>query len=90
MNVIICYDIATTKRRNKIAALLESYGIRANYSVFELDISERDFAFIKAKLTSLIEPKRDKILFYRICKTCLAKSESLGDGKIFAPLDTYV
>ena len=90
MNLVICYDVRVTKRRNKVAAILESYGIRANYSVFELDIKEIDFKIIKAKLDKIIDHKTDKILFYRICRTCMAKSESLGDGKIFSPLNTYI
>lgn len=90
MNLIICYDIRSTKRRNKVSNLLESYGLRANYSVFELDIKENDYYLIKSKIAKLIEPKSDKVLFYRVCKTCLAKSESMGEGKIFNPLDTYI
>ncbi|MDL0089642.1 CRISPR-associated endonuclease Cas2 [Campylobacter gastrosuis] len=64
--------------------------MRANYSVFELKITQKDYEFIKEKIATLIDFKTDKVLFYRICLNCLAKSESLGDGKIFAPLDTYV
>lgn len=90
MNLIICYDVCATKRRNKIAALLEGYGLRANYSVFELDVSEREYILIKERIARIIEPKTDKVLFYRICKTCMAKSESLGEGDIFCPPDTYV
>lgn len=40
--------------------------------------------------TKIIDPKTDKVLFYRICKSCMAKSETLGEGKIFCPSDTYV
>ena len=90
MNLIICYDVCATKRRNKIAALLEGYGLRANYSVFELDVSERIYAELKQRIARIIEPKTDKVLFYRICKTCMAKSESLGEGEIFRLSDTYV
>lgn len=90
MNLVVCYDVRSAKRRNKVATTLEAYGIRANYSVFELDIKEKDFDIIKTKLNSLIDRKTDKILFYRLCRTCVAKSDSLGDGKIFSPLDTYI
>ena len=90
MNIIICYDVRLTKRRNKLATLLESYGIRANYSVFELDIQERDFFSIKERISKIIDPKTDTVLFYSICKSCMAKSETLGEGKIFCPSDTYV
>ena len=90
MNLIICYDVCETKCRNKLAALLEGYGLRANYSVFELDVSEREYILIKERIARIIEPKTDKVLFYRICKTCMAKSESLGEGEIFRLSDTYV
>ena len=90
MNLIICYDVRATKRRNKLATLLESYGRRANYSVFELDVRDREYICIKDRIARIIEPKTDKVLFYRICKTCMAKSESLGEGEIFRLSDTYV
>jgi len=90
MNLIICYDVCATKRRNKLAALLESYGLRANYSVFELDVSERIYAELKQRIARIIEPKTDKVLLYRLCKTCIAKSESLGEAEIFHISDTYV
>ena len=90
MNLIVYYDVRATKRRNKLAALLESYGLRANYSVFELDVSERAYTSIKDRISRIIDPKTDKVLFYRICKTCMAKSESLGEGEIFKLTDTYV
>ena len=63
MNLIICYDVCATKRRNKLAALLESYGLRANYSVFELDVSERIYAELKQRIARIIEPKTDKVLY---------------------------
>ena len=37
--VVIAYDICDEKRLNKVAKYLESYGIRAQKSVFEVDIS---------------------------------------------------
>lgn len=76
MNLIICYDVCKTKRRNKLAALLESYGLRANYSVFELDVSERIYAELKQRIARIIEPKIDKVLFYRICKTCRLRARA--------------
>lgn len=90
MNIIICYDVRATKRRNKLAALLESYGRRANYSVFELDIRGREYILIKDHIARIIDPKTDKVLFYRLCKTCVAKSESLGEGEVFHLSNTYV
>lgn len=90
MNLVICYDISSARRRNKVANLLESYGLRVNYSVFELDIKDSEYKSIKSKISEIINQKSDKVLFYRICRTCMLKSESVGNGKIFSPLNTYV
>ena len=57
---------------------------------YELDVSEREYISIKDRISHIIDPKTDKVLFYRICKTCMAKSESLGEGEIFHISDTYV
>ena len=39
MNYLITYDIEDDKRRKKISDLLEGYGVRVNYSVFEFYLS---------------------------------------------------
>ena len=37
---VISYDISENKIRNKVAKILEGYGKRIQYSVFECDIDE--------------------------------------------------
>ena len=86
----IAIEFIDEKINPSYATILEAYGIRANYSVFELDISQKDFDDIKQKLAKLINHKTDKILFYRICRTCMAKSQSIGEGQIFSTPNTYI
>ena len=52
IQVVVAYDIAYNKRRNKIAKCLEGYGIRVNYSVFEcvLKPGSLNFNFNKVNL----------------------------------------
>jgi len=40
MKILLTYDISNTKNRTKVATLLEGYGYRVNFSVFELDIKQ--------------------------------------------------
>ena len=42
MNYLIVYDIEDDKRRKKISDLLEGYGVRVNYSVFEFYLSQKE------------------------------------------------
>ena len=37
MKYLVTYDIINDKKRTKLSDLLETYGYRVNYSVFELD-----------------------------------------------------
>lgn len=77
--VIVCYDISKTKIRNKIIELLETYGVRVNYSVFECNLSKRQLTGLKEDCNKLIQPKTDRILIYVQCLNCLVKMEKLGN-----------
>ncbi len=44
MLTVIAYDIAEDRRRTQVSTLLEDYGVRVNYSVFECELSAAEFA----------------------------------------------
>ena len=76
MYLLITYDIEETRKRNKVAALLEGYGQRVNYSVFELDIAKSRLNPLLEKLKSLSGP-RDSIRVYRFSRETINKSFEL-------------
>lgn len=78
MFYLITYDVAKNKRRKKVSDLLLEYGVRIQYSVFECDLEERDVFLLERKLTDLIDPSSDSVLFYPLCKKCLPKRLKLG------------
>ena len=80
-NLLICYDTPSTKRRNKIASLLEGYGVRVNYSVFEVSANDTKLKILETELIKLLKPKEDNLRIYHICEACLLKSKTLCDGK---------
>lgn len=43
MTYVISYDIESNKIRTKLAKLLEGYGVRIQYSVFECNLSDKRF-----------------------------------------------
>jgi CRISPR-associated protein Cas2 len=75
---IICYDIPDDKRRNKVATLLEGYGERRQYSVFECHLKDPQFAKLWEKLGKLIDDKQDSILCYPLSPQAQKRVRSLG------------
>ncbi len=79
-NYIVTYDISDNKRRKKVSDILEGYGKRVNYSVFEIQLSTKaQKKSIERELLKELNPKKDSLRFYHICKNCIDKSWSLGE-----------
>ena len=91
MKVVIAYDITDTKKRNKVATLLESFGYRVNYSVFELDIKSYQLDKIIKELKEYMESS-DSIRIYAFNADTIAKSFELNKklGNPFEAVSSYV
>jgi len=81
MKYVVTYDITNDKRRTKLSELLEGYGVRVNYSVFEIELSERkrDKLLYEIELKKLINKKYDSLRFYHLCQNCVAKSFDIAN-----------
>lgn len=75
---VICYDISDNGSRNNAAELLEGYGQRVNFSVFECMLTVKQLHTIRKGLTRIMDANTDTILFYRVCVDCFSKAEQLG------------
>lgn len=80
--MIISYDISEDKRRTKIHSLLKSYGQWMQYSVFECDVTESQYAKLRARLSKMINPEEDSIRFYFLCACCERKVERIGGEEV--------
>ena len=82
MTYLVSYDIPSTKagdrRRAKLARNLVNYGLRVQYSIFEVSISPEKIDNLLTELTSYINPKEDSIRIYPLCGTCRDKAIILG------------
>jgi len=78
MYIVISYDISEDKRRTKIHNVLKSYGQWMQYSVFECDLSESQYAKLRSRLNKLIKKDTDNIRFYFLCACCQKKVERIG------------
>lgn len=66
---VVSYDISDTKIRSRISRILEEFGERIQFSVFECDLSPEQHANLMSKLKaqSLLKEQKDcKISFYRV------------------------
>jgi CRISPR-associated protein Cas2 len=76
--IVVAYDIADDRRRQKIAKLLVQYGLRCNESVFECLLTEAKISKLQQQLLKLADEQEDIILYYYLCKPCVLKRESIG------------
>ena len=77
---LISYDIPDNKRRLRIAHLLEGYGERVQYSVFEVWVTEAQLGKLRPQLAR--EVKEDgNVRIYALCAACRDRREVLGEGK---------
>ncbi|MCB9139681.1 MAG: CRISPR-associated endonuclease Cas2 [Caldilineaceae bacterium] len=78
---VVCYDIPNTKRRTRIMKLLEGYGRRAQFSVFECHLSDKSLRELRERLEKIIEPAQDDVRIYHFCANCRPKARYLGKAK---------
>ncbi|MBE0426920.1 MAG: CRISPR-associated endonuclease Cas2 [Nitrospirae bacterium] len=82
MFVMVSYDIKDDGIRRKIQKIIEGFGERVQYSVFECRISESQYRELKKKVISVMDKDSDSIRFYKICNFCSRRVEYQGNGKI--------
>jgi len=80
--IIVCYDVPEDKRRLKISNILEDYGERVQYSVFECLIDEEHLKEMKSRIMQEMKPEEDKVNIYILCNQCRKNSIYLGKQEI--------
>ncbi len=92
MNFLIAYDIEDDKVRKKVSTLLDEFGSRVNYSVYECELNATKLRKLKHSLLEVMNKQTDSIRFYHICQNCLPKSFELSPKKrdIFEQDELYV
>lgn len=70
---VIAYDITDDLRRSRLVRVLEKFGVRVNYSVFECMLTDIQLCKLREKLDKLILPSEDNIIYYPLCLDCYSK-----------------
>jgi CRISPR-associated protein Cas2 len=82
MFIVISYDIPEDKRRTKIHKILKSYGQWMQFSLFECELTDAQYAKLRSSLSKLIKPDEDSIRFYSLCACCKQKIERIGGEQV--------
>jgi len=91
MKLLLTYDISNTKSRTKVATLLEGYGYRVNFSVFELDIKQHKLDELLKTIEEFCD-KEDSVRLYAFSVDTIDKSYDLNPKrpKPFEKRSSYV
>jgi CRISPR-associated protein Cas2 len=79
---LVTYDISCNKRRKKVSDLLEGYGQRVQYSVFECVLSPEKYAELRQRLRKRVKDTEDSIRFYPLSRHTLNQVEVWGGTPI--------
>jgi len=83
MMVLVSYDVSTSstngdRRLRRLAKTCRDYGQRVQYSVFEIEVDYAQWAFLKDRLCTLIDPEQDSLRFYYLGRSWQNKVEHVG------------
>lgn len=88
--ILVAYDIPDDRRRGEVAAALEDFGFRVQYSVFEAVLDDGEQQELVARLESLVDATTDKLRVYFICRSCEARVAIMGEGSVTTEPEVFV
>ena len=90
MLYLISYDIPDTPRRTKIAKLLDDFGDRVQYSVFECLIDRELLDKMMIRLQKVAKEAEDSIRIYALCRDCEKVIKIIGQGEVSKEEKYYI
>jgi CRISPR-associated protein Cas2 len=84
MFLVITYDVSTgderagARRLRRVAKACTSYGIRVQKSVFEMQLGQKEWVELRARLLSEIDPDLDSLRVYFIDQSSKDRIEHFG------------
>jgi len=83
MFVVVSYDVASDdqfgrRRLRRVSKACKDFGQRVQYSVFECIVDPGQWAKLKERLISEIDPKKDSLRFYYLGSNWKHRVEHVG------------
>lgn len=82
MFVMVSYDISNDSRRRTVQRVLEGYGERVQYSVFECHLEDVQLERLIGEIKRVVDSSCDQVRWYALCRWCAGKMEQDGSGQI--------
>lgn len=60
---LVSYDICHPKRLRRVAKVMEGFGVRLQFSVFECALDEKRYRKMEAELHPILNHDEDQVLF---------------------------
>ncbi len=67
------YDIRNDKNRERVSKMLERYGVRVNFSVFECLFTDKQLQATQKLTGECTHAQGDSVVYYPICLDCYTK-----------------
>ena len=78
MRFVVCYDVADDKKRTAVSRLLEGWGTRVQFSVFEIEGTVSNMDALSVAVEELLDPSGDRFRVYRLCGECIKQRKTFG------------
>jgi len=82
MRFIICYDISDNKKRNKVSKKLKAFGIRTQYSVFEIEADKSKILSLFDEINLMLD-EIDRFFIYPVKEVNKIKRLGKAKGNVF-------
>jgi CRISPR-associated protein Cas2 len=90
MFYLVSYDIPDTPRRTKIAKILDDFGDRVQYSVFECIIDQDLLEKMIDRLEKVVKLEEDSVRIYALCGNCEKVIKVIGQGEVTKEEKYYI
>lgn len=86
MLILVTYDVSTVekpgvKRLRRVAQACEDYGVRVQKSVFECQVGQKEWVFLRDRLLREIKSDEDSLRFYFLDEKAVQRIEHHGVDK---------
>jgi len=90
MFYVVSYDIPDDPRRTKIANILEDFGDRVQYSVFECILDQDLLTKMVERIEKVVRVDEDSVRIYTLCGNCEKSIMILGQGEVTRTEKYYI
>jgi CRISPR-associated protein Cas2 len=90
MFYLVSYDIPDTPRRTRIAKILDDFGDRVQYSVFECRVDDILLARMISRLEKAAKEEEDSVRIYCLCGACEKVIRIIGRGEVTKEQNVFI